>query len=258
MSLHGMTSRLTPSLPALALVVVAMSAPALAQAPAAAPPPPPPGWAGSVGAGLALTQGNSDTSTINVGADLLRDYGTDVVFKATGLLLRGSNDGVANVDRSQADARLGYALSPRLTAFGQTTFARDRFKAIDYLLAPTAGLAYKLVGGQRTEWVVDGSAGLVFEKNRGLDVDTSGALLAGEKLAYRIGEKSKFTHAATGLWKMKDFDDAFYTVSAGLLTSIAGNFDLKTEFLSTYKNKPTNPALKKADQSIVLSVVYKY
>ena len=65
-------------------------------------------------------------------------------------------------------------------------------------------------------------------------------------------------HAATGLWKTKDLEDAFYTFSAGLITSVAGNFDLKTEFLSTYKNKLTNPALKKADQSIVVSVVYKY
>ena len=162
------------------------------------------------------------------------------------------------MDRSQADARLGYALSPRLSAFGQTTFARDRFKAIDYILAPTGGLSYKVVATERTEWMTDGSVGVVFEKNQGLDVDTSGAIIAGEKLTHKFAEKTKFVHAATALWKMKDFDDAFYTFSAGLLTSIAGNFDLKTEFLSTYKNKLTNPALKKADQSVVLSVVYKY
>jgi len=239
-------------------VCVALASPASAQAPAAAPPPPPPGWTGSIGGGLAITSGNSDTSTTNVSYDVLRDHGTNVIFKSTGLLLKGSNDGVSNVDRSQADARVGYALSPRLSAFGQTNFARDNFKAIDYILAPTAGLSYKVVATERTEWMTDGSAGLVFEKNKGLDVDTSGALIAGEKLTHAFAEKTKFVHAATALWKMKDFDDAFYTFSAGLLTSIAGNFDLKTEFLSTYKNKLTNPLLKKADQSIVLSVVYKY
>ena len=229
-----------------------------AQAPAPPPPPPPPGWTGSIGGGLALTSGNSDTSTINVGYDVLRDHGTNVLFKSTGLYLRGSNQGASNVDRSQADARMDYRLSPRLSAFGLTTFARDKFKAIDYLLAPTAGLSYKVVALERTEWMTDGSLGVVFEKNQGLDVDTSGAVLAGEKLTHKFAEKTKFVHAATALWKMKDFDDAFYTFSAGLLTSVAGNFDLKTEFLSTYKNKLTNPLLKKADQSIVLSVVYKY
>lgn len=239
-------------------LALALAAPAAGQAPAAAPPPPPPGWTGSIGGGLAIASGNSETSTTNVGYDVLRDYGTHVIFKSTGLLLRGSNDGAANVDRSQADARLAYTLSPRLSAFGQTTFARDRFKAIDYILAPTGGLSYKVAATERTEWLADGSVGVVFEKNQGLDVDTSGAIIAGEKLTHRFAEKTTFVHAATALWKMKDVDDAFYTFSAGLLTSIAGNFDLKTEFLSTYKNKLTNPALKKADQSIVLSVVYKY
>lgn len=229
--------------------------PAEAQAPAA---PPPPGWTGSIGGGLALTSGNSDTKTLNIGYDVLKDHGTNVVFKTTGLLLQGSNDGSSNVDRSQADARVDYRLSPRLSAFGLTTFARDKFKAIDYLVAPTGGLSYKVIATERTEWMTDGSLGLVFEKNQGRDVDTSGALLAGEKLNHKFADKTKFVHAATALWKMKDFDDAFYTFSAGLLTSVAGNFDLKTEFLSTYKNKLTNPLLKKADQSIVLSVVYKY
>ena len=237
---------------------LALVADAHAQGPVAPPPPPPPGWTGSIGGGLAITSGNSDTSTTNVGYDVLRDYGTNVIFKSAGLLLKGSNNGVSNVDRSQAEARLGYALSPRLSAFGQTNLARDNFKAIDYILAPTAGLSYKVVVTERTEWMTDGSLGVVFEKNKGLDVDTSGAIIAGEKLTHAFAEKTKFVHAATALWKMKDLDDAFYTFSAGLLTSIAGNFDLKTEFLSTYKNKLTNPLLKKADQSIVLSVVYKY
>ena len=118
-----------------------LAATAAAQAPAAAPPPP--GWTGSIGGGLAITSGNSDTSTTNVGYDVLRDHGTNVIFKSAGLLLKGSNNGVSNVDRSQADARLGYALSPRLSAFGQTTFARDNFKAIDYILAPFGGLHAK-------------------------------------------------------------------------------------------------------------------
>jgi len=252
-----MTIRLTVRY-ALLLLAILRGTPALAQAPAAPPPPPPPGWTGSIGGGLALTSGNSDTSTTNVGYDVLRDHGTNVVFKSTGLLLKGSNGGTSNVDRSQADARVAYTLSPRLSAFGQTMFARDKFKAIDYLLAPTAGLSYKLVALERTEWMTDGSVGVVSEKNQGLDVDTSGALLAGERFTHQFAEKTKFVHAATGLWKMKDFEDAFYTFSAGLLTSVAGNFDLKTEFLTTYKNKLTNPLLKKADQSIVLSVVYKY
>lgn len=228
---------------------------ALAQAP---PPKPPPGIAGSLGAGLAVTSGNSDTSTINVAYDFLRDRGTDLVLKSTGLYLRGDNDGKANVDRAAVDARAEYRVSPRLAAFGMTTYARDRFKAIDYLLAPTAGLSFKAIATDRTEWITDGSAGVVVEKNTGLEARTAGAIIAGEKFTHKFTDTTRFLHAASGLWKMNDFDDAFYTFSAGLATSVASALELKTEFLNTYKARPTNPLLKKSDQSIVVSIVYKY
>lgn len=241
---------------ALSLCALSLSSGvALAQAP---PPKPPPGIAGSLGAGLALTSGNSDTSVVNVAYDFLRDHGTDVVIKSTGLYLRGENAGVSNVDRAGADARIEYRLSPRLAAFGMTTYARDRFKAIDYLIAPTGGLSFKAVASDRTEWVTDGSAGIVVEKNTGLDAKTAGAIIAGEKLTHKFTDKTRFIHSASGLWKMNDFDDAFYTFAAGIATSVASALELKTEFLNTYKARPTNPLLKKSDQSIVVSVVYKY
>lgn len=246
------------------LLTVALSAAAQPVLPLPPPPPPrpasqpPPGWTGSIGGGFAVTSGNSDTATLNVGFDVLKDHGTNVTFKATGLYLSGSTGGTPNVDRSQADARFDYRLSERLSAFALGTFARDRFKAIEYLAAPTTGLSYKLVNTDRTQWQSDGSVGVVFEKNQGRSMATSGALLAGEKFTHNFTDATRLTHAASALWKVQDFEDGFYTFSLGLLTSVARHLDLKTEFLSTYKNQLTDARLRKADQSVVLSVVYKY
>ena len=249
------TLRLTFSLTLLATSFAV--APALAQAPAPPPPPPPPGWTGSLGAGMALTSGNTDTSTVNIGYDVLKDHGTDIVFKSAGLYLKGSNNGASNVDRANADGRVEYKLSPRLAAFGMTTYARDRFKAIDYLIAPTGGLSYKVVATPRTDWAVDGSVGMVFEKNTGFDLDKDGAIIGGEKLTHKFNDTTRFLHAASALWKMGDLGDAFYTIQAGIVTSVATHLDLKAEFLESYKNRPSTPLLKKSDQSVVLSVVYK-
>lgn len=249
--------RAAPVPSALLLILIAGVHGAGAQTPAA-PPPPPPGWTGSLGAGLAITGGNTETSNLNLSYDILHDAGTKVVFRSKGVYLRGSSGGTTNVDRSGADARVDYALSPRLAAFGMTTYARDTFKAIDYLVAPTGGLAYKVVATASTEWTTDGSVGVVFEKDHDRDLDTSGAFIAGERLTHKFNDRTKFLHAATGLWKMKDFDDAFYTLSAGIVTAVANHFDLKAEFLDSYKRRPSNPALKKNDQSVVMAIVFKY
>lgn len=240
------------------LTTVLSTTAALAQTPSPAPPPPPPGWTGAIGAGMALTSGNTDTSTVNIGYDVLKDHGTGIVFKSAGLYLKGSNNGESNVDRANADGRVEYKLSPRLAAFAMTTYARDRFKAIDYLIAPTGGLSYKVIATPRTELAADGSVGMVFEKNTGLDLTKGGAIIAGEKLTHKFNDRTRLLQAGSALWKMSDFDDAFYVFQVGIITSVATHLDLKAEFLESYKNRPSNPLLKKSDQSVVLSVVYKY
>ena len=58
--------------------------------------------------------------------------------------------------------------SDRVYAFVQLQFLQDEFKAIDYLVAPGAGLGYKLVATPVTTLNVDGGLGVKFEKNPGL------------------------------------------------------------------------------------------
>ena len=68
----------TVSIATFVILACAVPAATLAQTPA--PAPPPPGWTGSASAGLALTQGNSDTSTINAAYDVKRETGSPYVF----------------------------------------------------------------------------------------------------------------------------------------------------------------------------------
>ena len=73
-------------------IVLSFAAAALWAAPVAAqdklcpcppPAPPPPAWTGSLGGGLSLTGGNSDTNSYNLDFALKHDPGTKRVFKAT-------------------------------------------------------------------------------------------------------------------------------------------------------------------------------
>src|SRR6476660_6485156 len=54
----------------------------------AADAPPPKDWTGSVGAGLAVTTGNTDTQNFNLAAGTKYDPKTKFVFKADALYLR--------------------------------------------------------------------------------------------------------------------------------------------------------------------------
>ncbi|BCS33958.1 hypothetical protein TBR22_A31860 [Luteitalea sp. TBR-22] len=253
-----------------AAMVIGLSVPpVLAQAPAPAPaqapcpcqeppPPPPPVWTGSIGAGLALTQGNKDTSNFNLSFDVKRDPKTRTIFKADGLYILATEDGTENVDRGLVNGRVEHMVSDRAYVFGQVSFVRDRFKDIDYLVAPTAGLGYRVIKSDRTALDVDGSVGMVFEKNTGLELETDGAVTFGEKFSHKISSGASFTQGFTALWKMNDFNDALYTFSAGIAASITTRTQLKLEFQDIYKTRPTGLLVEKNDIAFITAFVYKF
>jgi len=225
--------------------------------PAPAPDGPPPLWFVSAGAGLAVTGGNTDTSQINLTYEVKRDGGQDVVYRSAGLYLRGETDSELTVDRTLLDNRVDRRLTERLSAFGQFGYLRDRFKEIDYLMSPGAGLSYAFVKNSRFELFGDGGAGVIIEKNRGFDRETDGSVLAGERLAYTLSDSARITQAVNALWKMDDFDDALYTFTLGVSSALTTNSQVKVELLDQYKNKPENELLKKNDVSLIVSFVYK-
>ena len=245
----------TPHPLSLLLVFSLFSQVAFAQA---TPPPVPPGWAGSAGAGLAMTSGNSDTSTVNAAYELKRDTGGPFLFKSNGLLVWGKSESVLTNDRLSLDGRVERKLSERTSLFGQTQYLRDSFKSIDYLIAPTVGLTRLLVKNDRTELGVDGGVGGVWEKNPGLDADLDGAVTAGQKFTHKITATTEFIEKVAALWKMDDFGDALYVFGAGIAASITEATQLKIEFLDTYKAQPPSPDVQKNDIATLVSFVYKF
>ncbi|MEZ5288101.1 MAG: DUF481 domain-containing protein [Vicinamibacterales bacterium] len=244
----------------LILIAILSAAPAFAQTPAAPPPPPPPppGWTGSFGAGLALTQGNSDTSTVNVAYDVLRDTGSPLLFKSTGLFIRGSSEGELTTNRLALDGRVDRELGEMTSLFAQTQYLRDEFKEIDYLVSPTFGLSRFLVKNARVELATDGGVGFVMEKNPGREREASGAVTAGQNFKLKLSDTSQLIEKVSALWKMDDFADGLYVFGLGVAANITAGTQIKAELLDTFKNRTPGPDVQKNDVAILLSFVYKY
>jgi len=83
------------------------------------------------------------------------------------------------------------------------------------------------------------------------------AITLGEKFSHVLTPTTTITHAFAALWKTRDFDDALYTVGAGVAVSISTRTQLKLEWLDTYKNKPPSALVKKNDTAVLMAVVYK-
>ena len=88
------------------------------------------------------------------------------MIKSDGLAIRGKTDGELSADRTGLNLRDEFRLNGRAYVFGQAQYLRDRFKEIDYLVAPTAGVGYKVVDSEATKLAVDVAVGGVWERTR--------------------------------------------------------------------------------------------
>ena len=235
-------------------MAAACAAPAFAQAP---PPAEPKVWTVAAGAGLALTSGNTDTTNVNASYDLVYDPQAGNIVKSDALLIRGKTDGEVTADRVGLNVRDQYTLTQRLYVFGQNQYLRDRFKSIDYLLAPSFGAGYKLLDMARTKLDVDAGLGGVWEKNPGLDVRRSGAVTFGEKLTQALTATSSLTQGISALWKTSDVGDSLYVFNVGAAAAMSTRTQLKVELLDTYKNQPPLAAIDKNDVAVLVTLVYK-
>ena len=226
---------------------------AFAQAPAA----PPKTWTIAASAGLALTSGNKDTFTANAAYDVTYDPKRRNLVKSDALWIRGETEGELTAARVGINVRDEYKIATRTFLFAQNQFLRDEFKSIDYLLAPGGGIGYKLFDTMATKLAVDTGLGVVWEKNPGIEVRTSGAVTASEKLSQALTATTTLTQSVAALWKTNDWDDSLYTFGVGIAASISTRTQLKLEVLDVFKNKPPLPSIKQNDVAMLMALVYK-
>jgi putative salt-induced outer membrane protein YdiY len=251
------------------IALLAGSGRAAAQAPVTPPPEPAPAWTGSAGLGLSLNRGNTTTTNFNTSFDATHDPKTRSVWKLKGLYQRGTTNGTLAVDRLLFEGRNERTFSDRVYAFVQLQFLQDEFKAIDYLVAPGAGLGYKLVATPVTTLNVDGGLGVKFEKNTTVEqtgdmaVSTSrrrtdAVVTASDKFEHKLSKTAAITQSFGALWKAQDFGDALYTFTAGVAASLTTRTQLKIELVDTYVSRPPNADVKSNDVALLTAFVYKF
>ncbi len=236
----------------MALVVSSAKGQASGTTSAAAP------WAGAFGAGLSITGGNTTTKSYNFSLNAVRDPKTDNVLKFSGLYLRASQKGEKTADRLRLGARDEWTVSDRTFLFGVMHYQRDPFKEIDYLINPLAGIGYKLVDTDRIVFSLGGGAGMSWEKNSGVDANTSGTVNGSQELEFHLSEGTLIFQNLSALWKMEDFQDSIYRFTTGLDTQLTSHIRLKVEFTDDYTNLTPSPDVLKNDTAFLTTFLYSF
>jgi len=242
---------------AIVFAIVFLSA-SVCRGQAPAQQPPDKVWEGSIGAGFALTSGNSNTKNFNWSFDLTRDPKTRNLIRLRSLYLWGSDSGSTNVDKLDISFRDEYTLTEKLFVFGAATYYRDIPKEIQSQINPVVGLGYHLKKSETLQLRIGGGGGGIWEKPPAGEWSSSGTLNLGQELSAQFTKTAQLTQSLAGLWKTSDFGDAQYRFSIALSTSITEKAQLKVEFRDDYHTRPPSLDIEKNDLATILSFIYNF
>jgi putative salt-induced outer membrane protein len=229
--------------------------PALAQAQQAAPPLPPPHQEGSGEFSLVDTSGNASTQSVGVGAEYFaRPESWEI--HAKGMYVRNKSEDVLTAQSLSLLFRDARTLSPRLSAFGEYDFLRDRFAGIDARHQVLGGLAYKVIDVPSQRLAIDASLGYANEQRLLQPSISTPIWTAGADYRLKLSSSAELTDAAGFNESLSDGSDWRVQNIAAVSATITTLLSLKVSNTIRYVHEPVL-GFKTTDSITAVALVVK-
>ena len=146
-------------------------------------------WAGFLDLGYSAARGNSSTNNLAVSANATRATTRDKIgVYYTSLYASNKVGGKSVVSANAQRGGINYNINlrPRLFAFGSVDLESDEFQDLDLRFVPAGGLGFHAVKHERTVFDLFGGGALNREFFSTGVKRTSGEILAGDDLVYKL------------------------------------------------------------------------
>ena len=200
-------------------------------------PEPPPAWLMNSELSAVATGGNTSTRTLGLGAQLLHQRdGRESRLSTT--FLTSQADGETKARSLKAAGRHAQSVAPRLEAYGEAEYVRDRFAGIQNRATATAGFAYTTPIKHPHSLTMQGGLGMTVEDR--IDSSTLRFVTATGTLEYgwTIAPGIRFDEAATltaDLENARNGRGVSVTVLGVALTRV---LSLRATHAFEYRNQP--------------------
>jgi putative salt-induced outer membrane protein len=232
------------------LVALVCPAVALAQ------DPPPPTHEQTFEAAYVGVSGNASSNTFGLGADLI-SRPAPWLFRNKVSFVRNESNDVLIANAFGFSSRVEKALTPRVSAFGEYGFFRDRFAGVVRRNGLTGGLAVKVIDTGRQKLGVDAGVGYLSERRLAGDDISSGAYLAGTGYKLKLSDAAELSDDLRFSGIFSQGDNWRLDHSIALTTKVAAGLSLKVSHAIRYANFPP-PGFKKTDAILSVALVAKF
>jgi putative salt-induced outer membrane protein len=223
-------------------------------------------WTATANVSFALARGNSNTTTVGTGLNMVRPTPTD----KTSLYFNEiyTHDGILDettAEHTAAGARYDHNLNPKLFAFGTGDFATDALQFLDLRTVAGGGFGWHAIAQPKQQLDVLGGIVWTHESYGTVpanltatpptaavppETNSFAALDFGEQYTRKLGAASAFTEQAYIFPDLQDTSQYRFTLNAGLSTKIKSFLSWQTTVSDVYV---TNPPMGTKDNDFILT-----
>lgn len=195
------------------------------------------GWDGSADFGLTITSGNSETTSISVGANATREFVRQrLSFSAT--YLRTTDEGEEVTNRGELGSSYRYFPSGQFyfTARGSGSFNEPA--GLDLRLAPGVGAGYVVAQGENYQLSAEGGSNWIRDAYVDGTTTTAFYYALAQSFSLQVSETTSLEQELRYNPKASDFSDYLLHGQATLTTQITDAIGLRVTLIDDYDATP--------------------
>lgn len=220
------------------------------------------GWRGNADFGFTLTEGNSQTTSLSLGARAVH-RGPRSRWTADGNLVRTTTDGEEVANRGDLSAQYDWFPTARVYLFTRGAASYNEPAGLDLRLSPAAGLGYQLLERERTGLSVEGGGSWIRDEFADGSSSEGTYLVASESFYLRLAEDTDVTQSLTWRPNTGDFGDFLLGAEVTLSTMITEALGLQVSFRDQFDSEPfvdpeTGQQRRENDLTFVTGVTFRF
>lgn len=202
-------------------------------------------WRHAIGIGLSYASGNSESSTLTINADGVRQTDHDK-WSWYGKALRAENDDETTGDQIGLGTRYERDINARVFGFGQGEYLRDRPANLSQRTSVGAGLGYHVFKSEELNWDVFSGLGYTHDRFVTPTIiadETRGSrgyaeLLLGQESNHQVSSTSTFRQRLVIFPNLSDSGEFRAQFDAGLAVAINDTMSLTATLTYRYNSDP--------------------
>ena len=231
-------------------------------APEQSPSAPPKTWKGSVGAGINIKDGNTESTSTNVKGGFTNERKRDNIFFDVLALYEVVTNKDTDVDEEtvneqRATAKYEYKHTLRLYSFFNQSFEHDEIENLNYRLISSPGMGYRFVLKDALKYKIEGGPAYARERFRGGVIEETLGIRVGQHLDWKILPTTAFYAKAEYVQSVDERADWRLDSGMGIKHNFTKPLSLNLELLDQYDNTP-GADKEKEDRTVIGSLGYNF